>query len=228
MVGDIDAALSRSEAELRALPLPSKPGASAIDLGAGFGLHAIPLARLGFSTVAIDAYDPLLQELASRRGSLPIRTLCANLLDFRAHADTPVDVIVCMGDTLTHLPDQSAVASLLRDVAASLEADGLFVATFRDYVSAPLRDDARFILVRGDAERMLTCFLEYADTTVTVHDLLHQRENGSWRLRVSSYPKLRLAPQWVAEHLRALGFSVGTDAAAGGMARILARKPARS
>ena len=228
MIGDIDAALARSEAELGALALPSKAGGSAIDLGAGFGLHAIPLARRGFSTVAIDAYDPLLQELASRIGSLPIRTVSANLLDFRAHAETPVDVIVCMGDTLTHLPDQPSVTSLLRDVAASLNEDGLFVATFRDYVSTPLRDDSRFILVRGDAERILTCFLEYADTTVTVHDLLHQRENGAWRLRVSSYPKLRLAPQWVAERLSSLGLSVGRGTAAGGMTRIIARKPARA
>jgi hypothetical protein len=51
---------------------------------------------------------------------------------------------------------------------AELDAQGgLFAATFRDYVSAPLQGDARFILVRSDHERLLTCFLEYADTTVT-------------------------------------------------------------
>jgi hypothetical protein len=99
------------------------------------------------------------------------------------------------------------------------------VATFRDYVSTPLQGVGRFILVRGDAERILTCFLEYADTTVTVHDLLHQREGGSWRLRVSSYSKLRLSPQWVVERLSSLGLSALLDAAPGGMIRITARKP---
>ncbi len=225
MVGDIDAALSRSEEELDALPLPSIIGGTAVDLGAGFGLHAIPLARRKFSVVAIDSYEPLLKELAARTGSLPIRSVKANLLGFRAHVETPVDVIVCMGDTLTHLPSHSRVASLLEDVVASIGPGGLFVATFRDYVSTPLQGDARFILVRGEEERMLTCFLEYADTTVTVHDLLHQREGGVWRLRVSSYPKLRLAPQWVAEQLSSLGLSVHRDVAPGGMIRITARKP---
>jgi 2-polyprenyl-3-methyl-5-hydroxy-6-metoxy-1,4-benzoquinol methylase len=225
MVGGVDAAISRSVAELDALPLPSKVGGTAVDLGAGFGMHAIPLARRGFSVVAIDTYDPLLEELVSRKGSLPIRTVNADLLAFRTHIAEPIDVIMCMGDTLTHLPNHSSVESLFRDVAVSLVPGGLFAATFRDYVSAPLQGDARFILVRGDEERVLTCFLEYADTTVTVHDLLYQREDGSWRLHASSYPKLRLSPEWVVERLSSLGLSVRRDTAPGGMIRITARMP---
>jgi 2-polyprenyl-3-methyl-5-hydroxy-6-metoxy-1,4-benzoquinol methylase len=225
MIGDMDAAFFRSDAELDALPLPSKVGGTAVDLGAGFGLHALPLARRGFRVIAMDSYDPLLKELESRKGSLPIRTVRADLLAFREHIDEPIDVIVCMGDTLTHLPNFSCVESLFGDVAASLSPGGLFAATFRDYVSAPLQGDARFILVRSDAERILTCFLEYADTTVTVHDLLHQREGGAWRLRASSYPKLRLPPEWVVEHLSSLGLSVRRDTAPGGMIRITARMP---
>jgi hypothetical protein len=56
-----------------------------------------------------------------------------------------------------------------------------------------------------------------------VHDLLQQREGGSWRLRVSSYLKLRLAPQWVEERLRSSGFSLQRDIVAGGMVRITAK-----
>jgi 2-polyprenyl-3-methyl-5-hydroxy-6-metoxy-1,4-benzoquinol methylase len=97
MVGDIDAAFARGDEELEALSLPSKVGSTAVDLGAGFGLHAIPLARRGFSVVAIDSYQPLLQELIARAGSLPIRTVNTDLLDFRACINAPVDIIVCMG-----------------------------------------------------------------------------------------------------------------------------------
>jgi 2-polyprenyl-3-methyl-5-hydroxy-6-metoxy-1,4-benzoquinol methylase len=225
MVGDVGAALSRSDAELDALPLPSTRAGTAVDLGAGFGLHSLPLARRGFKVVAIDSYEPLLQELVSRKGPLPIRTVDADLLTFRAHIAEPVDVIVCMGDTLPHLPNLSSVESLLGDVAASLSPGGLFIATFRDYVSTPLQGDGRFILVRSDEQRILTCFLEYADSTVTVHDLLHQLEGGSWRLHVSSYAKLRLAPERVVEQLSSLGLSVRRDAAPGGMIRIAARMP---
>jgi 2-polyprenyl-3-methyl-5-hydroxy-6-metoxy-1,4-benzoquinol methylase len=222
MVGDIDAALARSDLELDALSLPSRGAGNAVDLGAGFGMHAIPLARRGYSVVAMDSYEPLLQELAARAGSLPIRTVTADLRDFRRHVKEPADVIACMGDTLTHLPTHESVATLFREVALSLKRGGVFAATFRDYATAPLRGDSRFILVRADGERVLTCFLEYADITVTVHDLLHQRENGSWQLRTSSYPKLRLAPQWAVDQLTALGLAVRRDTTPGGMVRIRA------
>jgi 2-polyprenyl-3-methyl-5-hydroxy-6-metoxy-1,4-benzoquinol methylase len=222
MVGDIDAALARTDRELDALSLPSADAGTAVDLGAGFGMHAIPLARRGFTVLAVDSYEPLLQELAARSGPLPIRRVNADLLDFRLHSKTAAAVVVCMGDTLTHLPSHASVATLFREVAASLKPGGVFAATFRDYATAPLRGDSRFILVRGDEQRILTCFLEYADTTVTVHDLLHQRENGSWQLHAGSYPKLRLSPQWVVEQLTSLGFAVQRDAAPGGMIRIRA------
>jgi 2-polyprenyl-3-methyl-5-hydroxy-6-metoxy-1,4-benzoquinol methylase len=225
MTGDLDAAFARSAAELDALPLPEKQGATALDLGAGFGLHVLPLARRGYAVTAIDSCKTLLEELTARSAGLSVRAVHADLLGFRAHLKSPVDVILCMGDTLTHLSTHAHVESLLEDVALSLAPGGLFAATFRDYSAAPLQDDARFILVRSDADRILTCFLEYGDAGVTVRDLLHQRENGAWQLRVSSYCKLRLAPEWISERLNRLGMSTRRDTSAGGMTRIIARKP---
>jgi hypothetical protein len=92
----------------------------------------------------MDTCDSLLQELEVRKESLPIRAVNADLLTFREHVGGPIDVILCTGDTLTHLPSLSGVESLFAEVAASLSHGGLFVATFRDYVSTPLQGDGRF------------------------------------------------------------------------------------
>lgn len=46
--------------------------------------------------------------------------------------------------------------------------------SFRDY-SVPLQDEKRFIPVRSDEGRILTCFLEYSEDSVLVHDILHER-----------------------------------------------------
>jgi 2-polyprenyl-3-methyl-5-hydroxy-6-metoxy-1,4-benzoquinol methylase len=54
MAGGFDAAVSRGETEIEAtLPNLSR-GITAVDLGAGFGMHTIPLARRGCSVIAID------------------------------------------------------------------------------------------------------------------------------------------------------------------------------
>ena len=103
-------------------------------------------------------------------------------------------------------------------------AAGVFATTFRDYATSKLEDNRRFILVRAGETRILTCFLEYQEHQVMVHDLLHEKEHGRWRQAVSSYPKLRLAPAWLMVKLSALGFSVKRDTTPSGMVCIVATK----
>ncbi len=227
MVGDIEAALARSAAELDAIGLPVTRPATAIDLGAGIGLHAVPLAQRGFSVTAIDSCQQLLDQLRARSGSLPIATVTADLVEFPDVLPGQADVILCMGDTLTHLPDVASVELLLTNAAGRLAQGGMFVCTFRDYVSSPLQAERRFIPVRSDDKRILTCFLEYFDDRVLVHDVLHQWEDGRWRQTVSSYPKLRLAPQWVASQLAAHGLQVRQCAGPSGMACVVATRGIR-
>jgi 2-polyprenyl-3-methyl-5-hydroxy-6-metoxy-1,4-benzoquinol methylase len=223
MLGDLDAAFARGTAEIDVLPLPAGRG-MAVDLGAGLGLHAVALAKRGFEVIAIDNCQVLLDELQLHGRSLPIAIHNADLVEFPRFLPKQAQVIVCMGDTLTHLPALSAVDSLLAAVAASVAPGGVFASTFRDYATVELKGEQRFILVRADADRIMTCFLEYQDHQVTVHDLLHENENGRWRQTVSSYPKLRLAPEWVMSKLSELAFNVKRDNTASGMVRIVATK----
>lgn len=224
MVGDLEAASARATSELDALGLPKHAHGVAVDLGAGFGLHTVPLARRGYSVVAIDSCQSLVCELQRRAVGMPVNAVAGDILDFTKYVSKPVEVILCMGDTLTHLPERDSVQHLFADVASLLTMGGLFVATFRDYVSAPLQGDRRFIPVRSDDDRILTCFLEYGEETVTVHDLLHERVNGQWQQRVSSYSKLRLLPEWVAARLGELGLKVRTGNGPAGMAMVIATK----
>lgn len=224
MLGGVAAAFARSAAEIAEMHLPAPTSGLAMDLGAGFGLHAIPMAKAGFSVTAIDSCEFLLDELRSLAGSLPITVINDDLLRFRAYAKGPLDVVLCAGDTLTHLPSLSSVELLLGQVAESLAPSGMFAATFRDYASRTLQGDARFILVRRDENRILTCFLEYGPDAVTVHDLLTERSDGQWVQKVSSYSKLRLAPDWVESKLQAVGLKSRRETAPSGMVRVVGTK----
>ena len=224
MVGDAAAAMESNRAELQALGLRPAATGLALDLGAGPGLHAIPLAQLGFTVVAVEGCAALAGELRAQAGALPVRVVEGDLRRFREHCPGPVDAILCMGDTLSHLASPEEVERLLADVLAALGPSGLFVATFRNYFSTELVGPSRFLLVRSDETRILTCCLEYGTATVTVHDLLHERLEGRWQLRVSSYVKLRIAPQWVIGQLEAGGLAVRRDEVPGGMVRIVARR----
>ena len=103
-------------------PLNDRPEASlAVDLGCGPGFQTIALAQLGFSPViAIDTSSELLDELRSHVDGLPVRIEKADLRELTAIVPAgQATVIVCMGDTLTHLPDKSDVSALFRGVFES-------------------------------------------------------------------------------------------------------------
>lgn len=221
MAGGADAALAAGKAEIEALDLKLPAGALAVDLGAGFGMHAIPLARAGARVVAIDSSEQLSGELRRLAGDLSVRTVRDDLLSFRAHLDAKAQLVLCMGDTLTHLPEHTNVDFLIQEVAEALVPGGRFVLSFRDYSEA-LRDEQRFIPVRSDERRILMCFLEYEEDTVVVHDILHERAGDAWETKVSSYRKLRLSPERVIGSLESFGFDARREPGLRGMVRIVA------
>jgi hypothetical protein len=96
--------------------------------------------------------------------------------------------------------------------------------TYRD-LSTELEGVDRFIPVRGTADKIMTCFLEYHPGTVQVHDLVHTRaEDGTWRLAKSCYPKLRLAIDAVRRELAQAGLHVYAAEQVRGMSILAAQK----
>lgn len=220
MVGGADAAFALGQSDLASI---LGPGQVAVDLGAGFGMHTVPLARAGWRVLAVDSSPVLLDQLSAFAEGLAVNTHCGDLLRFGEYLPTGerADLILCMGDTLTHLETDDAIGSLSRLVAARLAPAGRFVATFRDYTRLP-SGDARFIPVRADEHRILTCFLEECDGFVRVHDLLHERVSGAWATRVSSYRKLRLAPEAVRQTFLAAGLRATVEPGPRGMVKLVA------
>jgi hypothetical protein len=116
-----------------------------------------------------------------------------------------------MGDTLTHIPDEKSVRMLIKETASVLVEQGKLILSFRDY-SMELSGIQRFIPVRSDEDRILTCLLEYFPNHVMVTDIVHERTNGQWIMKVSSYPKLKLPVGMVKDFLAEEGFIVtGTE-----------------
>jgi SAM-dependent methyltransferase len=227
MIGDFAAAMERQREQFQRIGLATGNGRTAVDLGAGSGLQSLPLAESGYQVLALDACQTLLNTLASRAqsaGLTSLRTACDDLIHFRRHLSGQAEVIVCMGDTLAHLPSRTVVAGLLREVAEALAPGGLFVATLRDCTSHELVGTQRFIPVRSDSDRILTCFLEYFPDHIRVHDLVHQRSGGEWHLAVSVYRKLRLSGDWLLQELRSHGLVCTMETSESGMLQITARK----
>ena len=199
----------------------------AVDLGCGPGFQTIALAQLGFSPViAIDTSSELLEELRSHVDGLPVRIEKSDLRDLAAIVQAgQATVIVCMGDTLTHLPGKSDVTALFRGVFDRLRPGGMFIITYRD-LTTELHGTDRFIPVRSDDNKIMTCFLEFENAdSVVVHDLVYVRQATGWSLNKSSYRKLRLGVDWIRQELSNAGFAVISQDSSGRLTGLAAVKP---
>ncbi len=224
ILGDFDNAIRRNAALFESLGLAPGDNAVAVDLGSGPGCQSLPLAGLGYEVLAIDFCQALLDELQEHAGQLPIRPVCEDITAFRSHMSGPAELIVCMGDTLVHLPSESVVESVLDNVCESLLPGGQFIYAIRDYVNHVPEGADRFVPIRASDEQIFTCFLDYGEDKVHVHDVLHRRIDGEWQMQISDYCKLRLNSENIEARLRANGLSIASKSLADGMIVVTARK----
>ena len=195
----------------------------AVDLGAGSGFQSIPLAELGYQVIAIDLSSHLLAELKENAKDLSIEIINDNLLNFSNHCPDAIELVICMGDTLTHLNTLQNIRDHLTRVYNALEMGGQVILTFRDLTSE-LKGLDRFIPVRNDADTIFTCFLEFEKEYVKVHDIIYEKKHNQWELKKSVFKKLRISPQWAREILQDVGFKIETYDIHNGIVCIIAHK----
>jgi SAM-dependent methyltransferase len=83
-----------------------------LDVGAGTGRVALPLARAGHAVTALDIDPELLAVLTERAGDLHVATLAADAQDFAL--DAPVGLILVPMQTLQLLDDRGAFFACAR------------------------------------------------------------------------------------------------------------------
>ncbi|MBL8620958.1 MAG: class I SAM-dependent methyltransferase [Myxococcales bacterium] len=203
--------------------------ATYLDLGAGFGAHALPLAQAGKQVTAVDFDPTLLAALrtAATRAGVAIEVAEGDLGAFvAAAAGRRWDVIVCAGDTLTHLPAMADAAALIAAAAARLAPGGALALEWRDSTEFTAEGVARFVEVGRDARRLMHCLLEPIDADhLRVTDLVTEVGPDGPTARISDYLKLRLSPSRVAAWATAAGLRVAPARVERGMTTLVARAP---
>ena len=225
MFGDFAAKAEENKAFFVKHEITPQTTGVAVDLGAGSGFQSIPLAQLGFEVMAIDFSQVLMDELQKHAAErqVKVHTVTDDLLSFPQYLKATPELIVCMGDTLTHLPSWETVQDLIAKAYQHLEAGGHFILSYRD-LSDELQNTERFIPVKSDAHMILTCFLEYEPDYVKVFDILHEKQAGQWQQKISFYRKLKIPLEKLTDSLKKTGFQVKTVETDRGMHYLIARK----
>ncbi len=178
-----------------------------IDLGCGSGFQSLPLASMGYNIQAVDNSPTLLKELLknARNKSLTISYHDDNIENFIRQYPLQADIIICMGDTITHLASIATVEALLKDAYDKLKNNGQMVITYRDF-SSVVKGTSKFIPVKSTEHKIFSCFLEFHSEYVKVNDVVQQWSEGAWQHEISSYKKVHLPIEQLVNFCHAIGF----------------------
>ena len=223
MVGDFGEKQLEQENFFRNNNIQPNCSGVAIDLGCGHGLQAVSLANIGFSVHAVDFNPQLLTELKKRIGERDIEFTEAHLLEYLYAIRLKPELIVCMGDTLTHLSGPDQVEELISLSSQKLERGGKLILSYRE-LSLELTNEKRFIPVKSDEHRIHMCYLEYLPGYVKVFDVLNELENGAWKQHVSWYPKLRIPVSLVLSLFEKHNLTLINQEVIGGLTYLIAEK----
>ncbi len=206
MVGDFDTKQKEQQEYFVRNDIKPLQNGIAIDLGAGHGLQSVSLANLGFKVKAIDFNDHLLESLRFRGTKLGIKVVHQSLLAEENFSEQ-AEVIVCMGDTIAHLDSFDQIRLFFASCRDGLLQNGKLILSYRDY-GIELTENQRFIPVKADEDKILTCFLEYFGDRVRVTDLLHEQINGQWVQKASSYFKIRISNSIIEQMIKEVGLEI--------------------
>lgn len=224
MFGDFDEQVRKNRTWFSRQNILPGSNQNALDLGCGSGFQSLALSGLGFDVTAVDFNKDLLEELQLRDKNHSVKIIQSDILEPENYAtDSQFELVVCMGDTLTHLPKLQSVSDFIENSYHLLEPNGKLVLSFRD-LSVDLEGTDRFIPVQSDPGKIMTAFLEYETEYVNIHDLIYIRENESWNLEKSVYKKLRLSANQVKDILTKKGFHIDSLEKDRGMVYIIALK----
>jgi len=208
MMGGLDGCLSSARALLDAVGLTDEGSGIVLDLGAGAGYHARTLASRGFSVVAVDTSEALLRELRDVCAGMPVTTIQSDLLDEAKYAEQgPYALVLCVGDTLTHLPSLKEVDRLIRMAARLLMPGGALLLQFREQ-PRDLSPQESVITMRSERDRIMQCVLHFEPQRVWVTDIVHEWNGQAWLTTKSTYPKLRLATEELLEIATTAGLNI--------------------
>lgn len=185
-----------------------------LDLGAGFGAHVRPLAEAGKRVTAVDFNPSLLAQLRenTREHAAQVEVVEGDLVDYLEAADDEWDVVLCVGDTLSHLEQPERVQRLLHAAGARTSRNGRIALAYRDLTHPPPQGTERFIPVAQDDHRTMHCLLEALDDDhMRITDIVTELTPEGPRTQVSDYQKLRLAPDTVSAWAAAAGLEPVRD-----------------
>lgn len=219
-----------SECEAVAAHLRTVGAVRVLDAGCAIGLHAMELARRGFSVAGIDLSKSMIREANAQAAgtNLAVRFFSGDFKGLGVLPGHPFDAVLCLGNTLASTKAGRETQQTLRAFHNALRRGGLLVVQIRDLstirrtghtfpVRSLRREGGEWILLRRHDPhpkgiRFLSTLLYRRDLDSewevrTSDNVMPVRGPSEWRRALSSagFERIRIASDLTGAPRRARG-----------------------
>lgn len=108
-----------------------------LECACGTGHMVIELAKLGYEVTGSDISSKMIEKSISnaKKAGVDVRFIRSNFLDLSANIEEKFDIIICRGNSFSHIkPEDFEVA--LENMGSALKKGGICYVDIRDYESA--------------------------------------------------------------------------------------------
>lgn len=176
-----------------------------LDTACGSGMHAIELARRGYSASGADISPKMIAKAQENAKSNDVRVPFKDSAfgtitqHFKGETQFPFDLILCLGNALPHLLSIEQIQSALWDLGNSMQPGGFLIFQNRNF-DAICQKKERWIAPQGrkigKEEWVFLRFYDFdSDGLITFNIMrLHRSGQESWQQRISTtrlYPLKR-------------------------------------
>jgi len=188
-----------------------------LDAACGTGMHALALARRGYTVVGADLSEGMVERARDNAldAGVDVRFEAAGFGELSARVGTGFDALLCLGNSLPHLLTRAELAGALADFAACLRPGGLLLVQNRNF-DLVLSRRQRWMDPQahreGDGEWLFLRFYDFESDGTLTFNLVTLRREGSdaWSQQVSATRLWPLRQEELIAALSPAGFGEAT------------------
>ena len=188
-----------------------------LDSACGTGMHAIALARLGYSVAGADLSAKMIEQAHHNAADAGVEAqfTTAGFGDlqkaFQNETAYPFDALLCLGNSLPHILSPKQLAAALADFAACLRPGGLLLVQNRNF-DAVMQERGRWMGPQshkeGTREWLFVRFYDFEkDGTITFNIMtLQRKDDEDWQQQIITTHLYPLQQENLTAALSAAGF----------------------
>ena len=169
-----------------------------LDVAGATGEHALALAQSGFEVYLADISPAMLEQArrSSQERSIPLHIYQAGFGELRQTFDTQFDALLCLGNSIPHVLDQTALQRTAADMAAVVKPGGLMIWQLRNFEHVLARQERYMEPQSGGTAQSEWLFIRFYDFILPYIRFnmlrLHRNPGRPWQ----QYPEQTLLYPW--------------------------------